>query len=308
MFLDAVSQCLLLHVQTLQAGWLAMNKSYELVKPPEPPMSWEDYSEKIQNEYTSLLDRKGTSESDFQRFFEENPCFLPTAPGIFGMGGHGPYPGAVISQPRLPGLSTKIPDFLFIVSDSACVYAVLIEIEHPGKPWATKLGQQSAEFTQATNQISHWKQWFERPENVIRFQRDYQIPEDWLRGRRFQQKYILIYGRRNDPTLTEDFKSRRSSLQRKDEFHMTFDRLSPQYDMQSLLCVKLDTDGYHAISVPGTLTLGPNRGSSFKKIRNKKEAVMKNKLITPIRKEFLASRIPYWDAWSGSGYCAGDWE
>lgn len=307
-FWGAVSQCPLLHVQTLQADWPPMNKSYEIVTPPEPAMSWEAYSEIIQNEYASLLDRKDTPESDFQKFFEENPCFLPAAYGIFHAGAHGPYPGAVISQPRLPGLSEKIPDFLYITRDSESVYVILIEIEHPGKPWATKTGQPHSAFTQATHQITQWKQWFGRPENITLFQRDYRIPEDWVRTRYFQQKYILIYGRRNDLSLTEAVNRGRALLPRDDEIYMTFDRLRPQYDMQHCLCAKLDNDGYHAISVPGTFQLGPCRDVGVEKIRGKKEAVMKNRFISDIRKEFLVSRIPYWDAWSGGMCFSGDYE
>ena len=90
---------------------------------------------------------------------------------------------------------------------------------------------------------------------------------------------------------------------------MTFDRLRPQYDMQHCLCVKLDSEGYRAISIPATFKLGPNRPYGSEEIRDKQAAVMKNRFISDIRKEFLVSRIPYWDAWSGGGVrFSGDWE
>ncbi len=278
-----------------------LSKTYKLVKSPEPAMTWDCYSNIVRNEYTRLLELKGTTEKDFQDLFEQHPCLLPDAYATFGGGAHGPYPGAVISQPILPDMTQKRPDFLYIARDSATVYAILIEIESPHKRWATKSGQPSADFTQATTQIADWKSWFQNPLNTARFYELYQIPQDWVRFRNFEQRYILIFGRRGDPTLTPQFNAKRSTLQRVNESYMTFDRLRPNGNMQHCLCANIDSRGYKAISVPATLQLGPNCEYGFKEIHGKREAIISNSLISPIRKEFLISRVTYWDNWNGGG-------
>ncbi|WP_265595945.1 Shedu anti-phage system protein SduA domain-containing protein [Verrucomicrobium sp. BvORR106] len=254
-----------------------------------------------QLEYGQLLDREGSSEQDFQSFFEDHPCFMPEAYGTFGRGGHGPYPGAIVSQPILPGITTRFPDFLYIARDSATVFAVMIEIEHPRKLWATKSGRSTAEFTQATDQILEWKAWFSNPLNVALFRETYRIPEDWTRLRTFEQRYMLVYGRGAEESLNGEFNRKRSHLQRPDEIYMTFDRLRPNYNLHHCVCARIDASGYRAISVPPTIELGPNQEYGFQAIRDKVTAVKKNKYISDTRKEFLCSRIPYWDNWSGSG-------
>jgi hypothetical protein len=264
-------------------------------------MPWETYSAIIQQEWETLLARTDSVENDFQEFLERHPCCLPPTQMIFGGGGHGAYPGAIVSQPKLNGFSKKIPDFLCITRDSAAVYAVLVEIEHPSKPWATGNGQSSAEFTQAINQIADWKSWFCDPVNVMSFQRDYRIPADWLRSRSFVQKYVLIYGRRSDPSLTEEFNKKRKLLEREDEFYMTYDRIRPYKDSSQDLCAKLDAIGYRALSVPPTLTLGPIMAHGVNQVRDKAAAVQLNRYLSDVRKKFLIERIPYWDAWDGSG-------
>jgi hypothetical protein len=277
-----------------------LSTSYELVSPPEPAMPWPTYESIIQGEWDALLAKDDTTERDFQEFFERHPCCLPQMDRLFQRGGHGPYPGAIVSQPVLPGFGKKVPDFLYIARDSACVYAVLIEIEHPLKPWATASGQPSAEFTQATNQITDWKAWFADSLNVAKFKSDYRIPEVWLRSRAFAQKYILIYGRRKDPTLTEAFNKKRRHLERSDEVYMTFDRIHSNKDAAHCLCVTLDITGYRALSVPPTIELGPMMDYGVNSIRDKASAVAGNRYLSEARKKFLIERWPYWDNWNGT--------
>ena len=277
-----------------------LEKSYQITVPPEHAMTWDTYVEIVNQEWQALLANTGSTEKDFQGFFERHTCCLPQMYPVFKRGAHGPYPGAVISQPVLPGFSRKVPDFLYITRDSATVYAVLIEIEHPAKPWATSAGQQSAEFTQATNQIADWKAWFNDPLNVAQFQKDYRIPSDWIQSRTFEQRYFLVYGRRTDSSLTEAFNKKRKHLERENECHMTYDRIQPQREMDCL-CAKLDGNGYRARSIPPTLQLGPMWAEEGRMIRYKDAAVRANRYLSEVRKEFLIARWPYWDAWNGGG-------
>lgn len=276
-----------------------MKPTYEIIIPPALPLSWDDYVTIMESEWKTLLENDAATERDFQEFFERHPCYLPHMHHIWGgRGGHGPFPCAVISQPVLPGYSRKVPDFLWIARDSAAVYAVLIEIEAPTKPWATVAGQSSAEFTQATNQIADWKAWFHEPLNIAQFRELYRIPSDWVRNRAFQQRYILVFGRRTDPSLTEDFNRKRKHLERENECHMTYDRLHPQRDLSFCICAKLDNQGYRAVSIPPTLELGPMSADDWKLIRDKEAAVRTNRYLSEARKNFLTTRWSYWDAWA----------
>jgi len=279
-----------------------LEKSYQTVVPPERAMPWETYVEIVNQEWQTLLANTNSAEKDFQEFFERHTCCLPQMYPVFRRGAHGPYPGAIISQPVLPDFTRKVPDFLCITRDSATVYAVLIEIEHPAKHWATSAGQQSAVFSQATNQIADWKSWFNNPLNIAQFQKYYQIPSDWIQSRTFEQKYFLIYGRRSDPSLTEAFNKKRKHLERENECHMTFDRIHPQREMDCL-CVKLDGNGYRALSIPPTLELGPMWAKEGKMIRGKEAAIRDNRYLSEVRKTFLIGRWPYWDAWDSGGIC-----
>jgi len=286
--------------------------SYSIVNSLEPPMSWNDYEQTVLHEWSSLLESSQSSpdERSFQSFFERHPCMLPC--GIEG-GHHGVFPLALISQPPLSGLGGKIPDFLWIVRDSASVYAVLVEIEEPSKPWATESGQQNAKLTQAINQIKDWKSWFKNPTNETRFIEDYRIPQFLTRKRSFEQRYILVYGRRSDPTLTEKFNKKRIELQGENEIYMTYDRLFPNQYYDQNLTVKLDDEGYKAISVPPTIKLSPSNAKDRSLIRDKEIAIRKNNYLSTPRKEFLINRLEYWDNWARD--CSkpvpvsiGDWE
>lgn len=276
-----------------------MKKTYIIKKDKNSAWDWDRYEKAIQKEWQQLLDNQNSrSEKDFQSFLERNPCCLPSPHGVFQVGAHGLFPTAVISQPKLTGLQTKIPDFLLISRDSASIYANFIEIEAPNKTWATKKGQQSAELTQAINQIKDWKSWFENGINRQKFIQEYKLSDDMIEGKSFQQKYILIYGRRNDPNLTPDFNKKRTSLQNTDEIFMTYDRLVPNSDFKDYMTVKLDSNGYHAVQIPPTLRISPFCAQDWCLIKGKETAVNNNIFLSKGRKKFLNSRWTYWDRWA----------
>jgi Shedu protein SduA, C-terminal len=276
--------------------------TYKLVNPPEPSMEWEEYRQIVTHEWKAFWDSRVSDERIFQEFFQTHPCMLPWIYGFLRIGGHGMFPNALITQPVLPSFTRKIPDFLWIARDSAAVYAVLIEIESPNKPWATSDGKPSRQLTQAIDQIKEWKAWFADPLNVAQFPKYYRIPDKLFSGgRSFLQKYILIYGRRSDPTLSEAFNKKRVYLQGEDELFMTYDRLKPNEELSQCLCVKINQGGYIAYSVPPTLRLNPFDAEDFSLIRDKEAAVRTNKYLSQIRKEFLIQRWPYWDSWALNG-------
>ena len=140
-----------------------------------------------------------------------------------------------------------------------------------------------------------------QPLNQAQFHQYYRIPNRFLRDHSFLQRYILIYGRRADATKDENFARKRAHLQDQDERFMTYDRLQPNSHLSDLLTVRIDGDGYRAISIPPTLTLGPMNAEDWSIIRDKKLAVMNTSYISDERKDFLIQRWPYWDEWAKSG-------
>ena len=82
---------------------------------------------------------------------------------------------------------------------------------------------------------------------------------------------------------------------------MTYDRLHPNKLLSGLLTVKIDNDGYKAVSICPTIKLGPFIAEDWSIIRDKELVIQKNEYISEERKEFLLKRSPYWDKWGRNG-------
>lgn len=280
---------------------MTLERTYNIVKPDFPAMKWEEYENIVRSEWSDLLSAENSGdETKFQSFFERHPCMLPRTFEVFGDGAD-IWPHSLITNPVLPEFTRKIPDFMWIAYDSVAMYAVLIEIEAPGKPWATSEGRQHHKLTEAINQIKDWKSWFSDPLNQAQFQKYYRIPDKYLRGRQFLQRYILIYGRRKNAIENENFAKKRAHLQGENEKFMTYDRLHPNKLLSGLLTVKIDREGYKAVSICPTIELGPLIAEYWSIIRDKELVIKKNEYISEKRKEFLLGRSPYWDKWGRNG-------
>jgi hypothetical protein len=131
-----------------------ISQRYKITKSPTPAMRWKDYEQYLIRQFNNLLETHGDKEKRFQSFFEENPCMLPGAFSLNLKSGHYPFAGTVIAQPELTGLTSKIPDFMWIACDSGTVYPVLIEIEAPAKKYFTKKGKTTEKFNQAHDQLA----------------------------------------------------------------------------------------------------------------------------------------------------------
>jgi hypothetical protein len=205
---------------------------------------------------------------------------------------HGPIYGAVYSQPELPGFRAKRPDFLLFEQDSATVYAILIEIEAPQKPWCTSRGIPSAALTQAIDQLREWKAWFSNPTNVLAFQDLYGI-KDEVDIRRFVQHYVLIYGRREEANRLSSFTAKRHDLGSSDEFLMTYDRLNPTGSAQ--VTVRLDRSGpdtrLRAVGLPPTFKLNRENAPWFTSLLGGDAAIRKIPFISEARKSILLERL-----------------
>ena len=283
---------------------IGLDPTYVLEKSPEPAISWKQYQRILESEWGALLNSRPTpTERSVQCFLEKHPAMLPGAFNITGNeSGHSPSYDAVITQAVLPSYNARIPDFLWISRNSAEVQPVLIEIEAPSKKWFTANGLPTANYTQAMNQISDWKAWFNVPHNVEAFQSFYGLERENWRRRRFRPAYVLIYGRRSEADASPDTTSRRSVGNADDIATMTYDRLEPNPKAEQLICIRKERSGrYKAVSVPPTLMLGPTYADTRAQITGLEGAVRDNALISPVRKAFLLRRLPYWNDWVASG-------
>jgi hypothetical protein len=202
-----------------------------------------------------LVGEERSDESVFQDWLERHPAFVPGARGPGGNTGHDPWPGALISQPRLTGINAKQPDFCWLAADSAELTAVMIEIETPAKRWQ-RAGEavQSAELTQAFEQINAWRVWFNAPHNQSGFLEEYLVPDE-LRRLRFAQYYILVHGSRSEYEGDPERVRQRAAMLRTADFQgMSFDRLLELPDTWStrLGCVRRRGPGFEAVAVPAT--------------------------------------------------------
>jgi hypothetical protein len=270
--------------------------SYATISDRPRALEWRDYADAARRSLAELLSSGECRESQYQRFLELNPSFLPWFYGTFGAGHHGLTHGAIVSQPRLVGIRGKQPDFLMITRDSASVYAVLIEIESPCKRWFTKEGSPTADLTQAIGQLRSWKAWFEEPGKLESFSHEYQVPRAF-RDRRFEQRYILIYGRRTD-LLESGFAYLRSQQQQPDERFLSYDHLDPNEHLDDAVTARLNGNGYKAVSIPPTFQNGPFQAGNLVMVGRKEDAADAHSLMPVERAAFLRQRFAYWDAWA----------
>jgi Domain of unknown function (DUF4263) len=211
-----------------------------------------------QREWQLLIDSDDSrDEQVLQRFLESNPAFLPGARTLDGTSGKDPWPYAAISQPRLPALSTKVPDFMWIAHDSAFLYPILIEIETPWKQWfhRDKLAQHS-DLTTPLTQVAHWRRWFNKGRNHVNFYDYYRIPRD-LQDLALRPRYVVIHGRRSEASQSPAAIEFRSSLAISEDTHlMTFDRLTLDPRAAKYFTVSADEHGFHIH--PNSPAVDPN--------------------------------------------------
>lgn len=199
-----------------------------------------------------IASESAKDERLIQDFMENHPCMIPGSFGVDGESGHGPWPSAVITQPKLPGVSERFPDFMWISTDSESVYPILVEIETPDKKWWRENGEVShSDFTQAQGQLAEWRAWFSQPLNQQLFLDMYDIP-GMLRRRRLQPRFVLVIGRRSESNRDEARQKKRGFLARDDERIMTFDRIEAKSKASRFPCVTHSDLGYAIKRVPPT--------------------------------------------------------
>lgn len=274
-------------------------KRYEIIKDGPKAISWDKYEQVTREEFERLLLNNGDDEECFQTFLEKNPSMVPGAWGMLGESGHYPYLGTLIAQPEIEGIKERIPDFLWLSTDSGTFAPVFIEIEAPNKRLFTSTGRTSAAFTEALGQLSEWKAIMNKPTNVQMFFEKYSIP-DWLRDRKFKPHYVLIYGRRSEFENDNWLLSTRSELVRENETLMSYDRLNPDSKSQFIVCSRVTSGEYYVKNIPPTYKLGPNLAEYYSKLKDFKKAVNIMERTSEKRKAFLIERYDYWLKFSNS--------
>jgi len=212
--------------------------------------------------------------------------------------GHGPFPCALIAQPPLKGLTGRTPDFLWISRDSSFLNPVFIEIEDPDKKWLTDKGKQHHDLTYALDQLREWKEWFNDPLHRRLFFEYYEVPR-LFRIRAWQPIFVLIYGRQaEDRTKVPKL---RAHLRDQDRLVIPFEHVKPDPDAKDFLCARNTNNEYEALSIPPTLELRPGYAEAWRIIKGKETAALRCEWATIERRNFLAERFPYWDAWAANG-------
>lgn len=281
---------------------------------PDPParMPWEEYEQRVLAEWEALLNfTEGCDERRVHEFLVRHPSMVPGAYSVTGPSGHSPVPLALLSESPLTGLGMKVPDFIWLASDSSNFTPVFIEIESPCKRWFTQGHVPTHDLIQAVNQLAEWRAWLNRPENLAVFYENFEIPDEMRRYLTFRPEFVLIYGRRREFNDRPELRRLREQFERQGQVVMTFDRLKPARDCQHYISATKRNGGYRAIAVPATVEFGPAVADSFAKISGIAEAIQENGWISPVRRRFLVERLPYWNTWAEQDpgiICLGDYE
>jgi Shedu protein SduA, C-terminal len=267
-------------------GYLAISEAAGTDQP-----SWHEYVDLLRRQWHALLDSPMSNvEQLLHEFLERHPSLLPGSDSVDGTSGHLPFPMAVISKPKLPGLSDRQPDFMWIASDSAALYPILIEIETPHRKWFYgDRAEIHSDLTHAQGQLAEWRAWFNRGQNRATFLDDYDIPRE-LRKRKLSPRFVLIHGRRADYESSESRLQKRAELQRQDERLMSFDRLTPTEYGELYSCVRKTQDGYQVAAVPPCLGL-LCRAEDYRQSNGWELALDNCHDMAPRRREYLKEQI-----------------
>ena len=201
-------------------------------------MATDDYINSVSDAWSQVLSAD-PDEPTVQAFLEKHPLMVPGAHlglGRLTQSGHGPFPSALITQPPLRGLTARIPDFLWIASDSVFLNPVFVEIEAPRKRWVTAAGHQHHELTQSLHQLDEWSEWLDRPVNRQLFLDVYDVPS-MLRDRKWEPVFVLIYGTRGkDPAAVSRLRAR---LTTKTRHVIPYEHLEPDPESADYICAGL---------------------------------------------------------------------
>jgi hypothetical protein len=245
-------------------------------------------------EWQRCLSTHEDNELAVHQFLEQHPCLLPGGESdSTSIGGHhGPFPGAVISQPQLFGTFRRQPDFIWPTKVSGVFMPVLLELERPDKRWFRQDGQQTEELSQAINQVAEWRTWLDSDANQLLFYEVYGI-SSWIKAyHKVEPVFRLAYGRRSefidDPKLTRHRESIRPDWLE----WSTYDRLAPSAGARRWVTVRIKQGvGWEVVAVPPTFDLALRRLDDLQGLVGLSEAIQANDLMSDDRKTYLLERV-----------------
>ncbi len=273
--------------------------TYVLAEGP-PAWTWDAYRDYLSQAWPACLDG-AEDEGTVQDFLERHPSLVPGGPGRNSeTGHHGNFLPGVVTQPNLRGTFTRRPDFMWISGTSAAIIPVLIEIERPGKKWFKSKGVETAELTQARNQLREWKTWMGHAENQLLFRRQFGFDKD-PHDRLVDPRYWLVYGRRSEVAGKQLANRGRLDAESRTTKAMTYDRLSPVEDLRNAMTLKQSAEKYTVVHIQPTLRLGPHLSHHLAVLDGLDAAIERNDLLDEGRKQFLIERLVYWNDWIAGG-------
>jgi Domain of unknown function (DUF4263) len=257
---------------------------------PERPVE-EVYNRLLMERWRQFIDSEESQDERLvQAFLERHPCLLPGSHTVDGDSGHSPYPMAVISQPKLPGLSDRRPDFMWIAAHSTEVFPILIEIETPHKQWFySDRAEIHSDLAHAQGQLAEWRAWFEEGFNRDMFITEYGL-RSFIEDRKLSPRFVLIHGRRENYTGSRLRRQKQAQLAREHERIMSFDRLTPSKNSVLYSCVRRQPDGYQVIAVPPSLTI-LNSGEEYQPVTRWREALDDCPDMAVSRREYLKEQF-----------------
>ncbi|MBT8226373.1 MAG: DUF4263 domain-containing protein [Dactylosporangium sp.] len=249
------------------------------------------YDQLLAVQWRELIDSPASSdEALLQAFLERHPSLLPGSHSMDGDSGHSPFPMAVISKPKLPGLSDREPDFMWIATDSSFLYPVLVEIETPHKRWFYgDRAEIHSDLTHAQGQLAEWRAWFKRGHNRSAFLDYFEIPRLFA-DRQIEPRFVLVHGRRADFEGNRRRQEKRAELSREGERLMSFDRLTPAKNSILYSCVRKRQDGYRVLAVPPSLMIF-NSGEDYRHITGWAEALDACLDMADVRRKYLKEQL-----------------
>lgn len=257
---------------------------------PGPPVE-ETYNRLLIERWRQLLDSPASKDEAFlQAFLERHPSLLPGSHTVDGDSGHSPYPMAVISKPKLPGLSDREPDFMWLSCHSSEVFPILIEVETPHKRWFYgRRAEVHSDLSHAQGQLAEWRAWFNHGYNREAFV-DYYDLAKFLDGRKLSPRFVLIHGRSRDYRGVRPRAEKRAELARQDERLMSFDRLTPAKHSVLYSCVRKGPDGYQVVAVPPSLTIF-NTGDRYQDVTGWEKALDDCQDMAASRRLYLQDQL-----------------
>lgn len=273
-----------------------LSRNFELIEDAPAAWNWDDYEAWLVAAWAGLLHSADQSdESVFQAFLEQHPCLVPGGEGTgdsFG-GHHGGWHGLLVSQPSLPGINKRVPDFMWLTKNSEDIIPVLVELEAPAKPWFNQNRSRSAKLTQAQDQLAEWCQALDNPASRIQLGELYDFPKSWTLTHTLVPRLVLIYGRRGEFLGKPELNQKRRIVSGDIE-GMTYDRLHPEAASRNAITVRRSRGKAEVLAVPPTYRLGPSNQDQVGFVIGLEEAIARNPLMSEERRSFLIGRVPYW--------------